>query len=659
MDHSFAAWADEVLRKSVRNGDDKLLFDAVESPATSLVSRRPKTIDPEKLQYIRKLIYYILDGRKVAKLYGYALIATLVVLAVVHWGQRLLDAKRRKGSRSTRSATSIEASTKEEGHEHTQEYTNTDGFPSSSSSSSSSSSLLGPGTTAREDVDIERQPLLAKGGSCRDKKESDRPRISDFVISWLMYQPAPIPLIRRSLPANGVTLFVLGFLAVNIFFTFYRLPLKGEYEFAFADRAGDIFNVNLPLLYLLAAKNQPLKFLTGYSYEALNIFHRRVGELMCFQAVVHFAGMILWNRVFAPEWLRAGDLEQFLTRRLVLHGIGAFLCYELLYFTSLSSFRQRWYEIFLAWHVVLQVAALGFLYLHFRTCRPYVLMCLAIFFADRIIWRLGLKSASIQADLDILEDGKTLMLSADWDIPRDRRWGVRRWFRQSIIGGWNPMDHVFITVPQLGRIHALQAHPFTIASAAPGRGVSADGHSSHAWLNLLIRAQGGFTADLLQHARLNRRVSVRFDGPYGSPDALEMLQACDNAVLIAGGSGIAVVFPLAWALVQGNKSRHGRRIHLLWVVHSRPHRSWMPQDRLNDLASAGVHIIIPEPTAEVGRPDVGAYIDDQAVRARDRDAELGVVVSGPDNMNRAARNACAHAVRQGGNLRLRVEKFGW
>jgi hypothetical protein len=43
-----------------------------------------------------------------------------------------------------------------------------------------------------------------------------------------------------------------------------------EWIFILADRAGLMFVVNLPVLYVLAAKtNQPIKLLTGWSYEGL------------------------------------------------------------------------------------------------------------------------------------------------------------------------------------------------------------------------------------------------------------------------------------------------------------------------------------------------------------------------------------------------------
>ncbi|KAI1843281.1 hypothetical protein JX266_010455 [Neoarthrinium moseri] len=661
MDRSTAEWANEVLKTSLRSGERTLVIsDAVSALADNPGREIP--IDPKKLEYLRRLIAYILDGREIAATYNYVLLVALAVFTALHWWPRFRDARRRRTFAESHANTSAANLQKRSRLAGCLEYSRGDTCGEDVPSSSSSSTLAGAQSPGRPrkttDIDLERQPLLG-----RDSTHAATTPISSLsrvVESWLMYQPRPIPVINRSLPSNGTSLVVLAYICVNIFFNFYQGSLKPEYSFAFTDRAGYVFIVNLPLLYLLAAKNQPFKFLTGYSYEALNIFHRRVGELMCFEAVVHFVGMLLWNLVFTPDWLRVGDLQYFMTRRLTLLGLGAFISYESLYFTSLGTFRQRWYELFLASHVFLQVAALVFLYLHFWTARPYVLASLAIFLADRIVWRLGLKSTSVCADLDILEDGNTLRLSADWDIPRSNRRVLCGFFRQNITHGWHPMDHVFITVESLGRTHALQAHPFTIASAAPGTESDPEGPPNHAWLSLLIRAHDGFTTDLLQHARFKSTVDVRIDGPYGSVDALEMLQIRDTAVLIAGGSGIAVVFPLLWALVHSEDYySYGREIHLLWVIHSRSHRSWMPQERLDELEKAGVHITIPEPTAEAGRPNVDAYIEAQASQAREKGLEMGLVVSGPDNLNRTVRNASARAVGRGTDIQLRIEKFGW
>ncbi|CAN8101647.1 unnamed protein product [Discula destructiva] len=380
---------------------------------------------------------------------------------------------------------------------------------------------------------------------------------------------------------------------------------------------------------------------------------------------------------FAPDWFGARPgLWAYLLRPIIYYGLGAFAAYELLYLTSLGSFRQRWYELFLASHVVLQTLALWFLYKHVHIARPWVMLSLAIFLVDRLVWRLGLKSTTVDADLEVLPDGQTIVLVAHWARPiaPSSSWGMI-WPRQNIRHGWAPTDHVFLTVPALGRRHRLQAHPFTIASAAPGRAPtgphtsSGDGAENQVHttpqitLTLLIRAQQGFTAALLQHARRHRTVSVRLDGPYGSTHALDMLRAADNAVLVAGGSGIAVTLPLAWALLKEQR-REGssRAVRMLWVIHRGEHHRWVPKEVLDELVAAGLDLVVPRPTSEAGRPDVAGYVEEwieESPVAGLREAQSAVVVSGPDGLNRMVRNTCALAIGRGIDIRLAVEKFGW
>ncbi|KAI1376858.1 ferric reductase like transmembrane component-domain-containing protein [Hypoxylon crocopeplum] len=636
-------WALELFKESLRTSRLSFVLDEVSTFSNEAPVREIPT-DPESLQYLRNLITYILDGRTIIFTYNIALLVLLVLFALFHLGERLSERSKWRIIEQD-SATALERLRKAADDSETANEAD------SSSSSTLEGSLSSQITLKAVEADIERQPLLGTRRHVLASKRSGN-RLVNSLTSLLMYQPRPIPIINRTSPSNGTSLFVLAFLGLNIFYHLYQLPFDLKYFFAFADRAGIIFMVNLPLLYLLAAKNQPLKLLTGRSYEALNIYHRRVGELMCFEALVHFAGMLIWRLFLSPSWLKGNDFYSYITHPLILLGIGAFVSYELLYFTSLGSFRERWYELFLASHVILQIAALAFLWLHFFTSRPYICASLVIFLADRLVWRLWMKSANFTADLTVLEDEQTLLLSADWDIPTTKGRGPLNLVKQSIRHGWHPADHVFISVPILGRTHALQAHPFTIASAAPASDPAL--LPSHAWLSLLIRVQSGFTSNLLDHARSNSRVAVRLDGPYGSRDPLNMLRSCENAVLIAGGSGIAVVFPLAWDLVTSHLGK--RQVHLIWVTHSRAQRSWMAEDRIDDLKKFGVHVAIPEPTNEAGRPDIPGYIADLAAVS---EGTVGFVVSGPDGLNRSARNACAEAVRAGADIQLRVEKFGW
>lgn len=657
-----------------------------------VASGRPGGIPPEKLAYLRKLVKRLLDGRDIVFLYNYVILALLAVLTAVHVLERRRCRKR--WLERTRSADDAVIATED-----------SDGVDPGSSGASSSSSTASQITTpsgAAKDthVDVERLPLLGFRQTAVGAGAFKRTALR--LKSWSEYQPKPLPMVKKVLPSNGTSLFVTAWFLINMFFHFYQLSLEPKYFFCVAARAGDLFVVNLPLLYLLAAKNQPLKILTGQSYEALNIFHRRVGEWMCFEAFVHSAGMVTWRFALEPRWLqRDTSAWAYFTHPLIFLGIGAFVCYEMLYFTSLGSFRQRWYEIFLASHVVLQALALGFLYLHFsRIARPYVLASLIIFLVDRVIWRLGLKSATMTAELRVLPDGETMLLSAEWKPPPRESWWCRLWPRQNIRYGWKPTDHVFLTVPALGRTHALQSHPFTIASAAPstnehhlGQGLERSSHATDVSLKLLIRAHKGFTTDLLCYAHRHRSVPVRLDGPYGSSHALDMLCAADNAVLVAGGSGIAVTFPMAAYLLQGRGSHSSHRseydsvhdeeeeakhrvrnthrdplrrrdqtVRMIWIIHSEEHRQWMPKEKLDRLVEAGLELLIPPPTSVAGRPDIADVIGnwvDSSWKCGHHDKQTAVVVSGPDGLNRVARNACAEAMGKGADVRLAVEKFGW
>ncbi|KAF1932779.1 uncharacterized protein M421DRAFT_416394 [Didymella exigua CBS 183.55] len=598
--------------------------------------------DPGKDPRFRKLVEAILFGRRFLKTYNIVLLGVLLVFTAWHWGEKLYLG-RRKRRIAVQSDTGIEDEV----------------WSSSSSTLEGTVTPPGPDKKASNTDVSETSPLLST---------RLRPRRSVIwtpyyaVKAALQYQPPPVPVMNKILPTNAVSLLVLAWLGLILFYNLYRMPLNFMYLFVIADRCGIVFIANLPLLYLLAAKNQPVKFLTGYSYESLNIFHRRVGEVMCFEAFLHFAGMVaFWYGLLR----RLGfTLGRFLLNRVVLLGLLALISYELIYLTSLGSFRKRMYEVFLALHIFLQVAGLAFLWFHHYTSRPYVGISLAIFFIDRLVYRLFLKSSTHAATLTVQDDDETVLLSSNWDV--STRSPALRLLSHNIEHGWSPNEHIFITVPDLSRKHALQSHPFTIFSAAPNtHHTTQDDQSEHAWFTLLIRAQAesGFTKQLLNYARTHPQTRIRLDGPYGSSHALDMLRSSSTAVLVAGGSGIAVAYPLLYSLLRPPSdpetalATSARKVKLLWITHSPSHRLWIPEDKLKELQDWGLDVLIPPPTSLAGRPDmrsvVGGWVD------AEMRGKTGVVVSGPDGLVRDVRNTCARKLWQGEDVGVAVEKFGW
>lgn len=533
-----------------------------------------------------------------------------------------------------------------------------------SGSSGSSTTLIGdvyvsgPKKTSEDTGD--RSPLLSK---CHTK-----PTRFSRLRSFLLYQPPPIPIFNKTLPENATTLLILALFGVNIFYTVIGIIWEVPLMLVFSDRTSLIFAANLPWLYILGAKNQPLRLLTGFSYEHLNILHRRLGEWLCFVAILHSVSMFMvWYTFFLPD---GRSLQWFLTEKTVYLGLITLFCYEVLYATSLASFRKWWYELFLALHVGLQAGALGFLYFHHRGSKPYVRVTLAIFLLDRLVFRLLIKSREFKASVKVMPDGNTVLLSGNWPVTTKHHGFWATLFSQNMHSGWAPAEHVFLTIPSLGRKHNFQAHPFTIASAAPSD------EQEHAWFDLIIRALDGFTRDLLVHAQTCSSVTIRLDGPYGSSHAFDMLRSSNVAVAVVGGSGIAVAYPMLWALLQptsnknhidvdpeaaaANPSSSARKVALIWIVHQSDHIQWLGQERVDELAALGLHIVLPPPTREAGRPDVTALvrgtIQDLTLGGSSR---VGVMVSGPDGMNRAARNCCAQMVGEGHKIEVATEKFGW
>lgn len=607
--------------------------------------------DEKRFKKLRDGIYF---SQKFILTYQIVLIGLLLVFTAIHWGSRFLARRRRRNNINRRydcDKSAIGNASESKGAVV---------IESISRGSSSSSTL-------REDFDpkhqgsesrLDEQSLLLPKAS----GENAPPRrwtLMNKIRAWLVYQPQPIPIVNKTLPSNGTTLVVLAFIGLQIFYTFFQTSLSLSMLFVFADRTSLVFVANLPLLYIFAAKNQPIKLLTGYSYESLNIFHRRLGEVMCLLALLHSAGMLgVWYTVLQPSGI---TLIHFLLIKMILLGIGAFVAYEILYFTSLGSFRQRWYELFLGIHVVLQVAALVLVWFHHHRSRWYVGVALAIFLIDRLVYRMSVKPTTVRASLEVQADRKTVVLRAPIPTQEQHRW-VKSVLGAGTTTGWKATEHVFLTVPSLARKHIIQAHPFTIASKAPTE------DAKEANLELIIRAQDGFSGDLVRHAKLHDTVSVRLDGPYGSQTAVELLQDSEYAVIVAGGSGIAVAWPLVWSVIDraatqdlehSTSAANGSKILFVWVIRERSHISWLGSERLEKLQSRGVTLITPDPTSDHGHPDIaniiGEWISDQASKR----GKIGVVASGPDGMNRAVRSVCSSLLRDGRDVSVEVEKFGW
>lgn len=337
--------------------------------------------DENKFQ---KLIDGALYNEKLINTYPWVILGFVLVLSGIHWTEKVLRWRRRASwKRGERYSYDL----LDDGQSKTIREEVTD----YSGASSSGSSTFGSNTPSiKNDDGGECMPLLT-GSRFPNSTPSNRITIISRIKAFLVYQPRPLPYFNKVLPSNGSSIFIMSFLALNIFYTFYNISFTLFEASVLGDRAGLIFGVNLPLLYILGAKNQPLKVLTGVSYESLNIIHRRLGELIMVAALIHAGAMfVMWYVILVP--FSGWTIWDYLTHPCIYLGLSALFTYKSLYVTSLASFRQRWYEVFLGLHVVLQAGALVILYFHHRGTRTYVGWALAIFLVDRLVYRLCAKS---------------------------------------------------------------------------------------------------------------------------------------------------------------------------------------------------------------------------------------------------------------------------
>ena len=482
--------------------------------------------------------------------------------------------------------------------------------------------------------------------------------------AWSVYQPAPLPLLKTQLPCNGTTLAIVGMYGFVLLSLVVGIPFTIDYPLMLAGRAGPLAVTLLPCLYLFSAKNQPLQFLTSYSYEDLNIFHRRLGELVIGLAVYHSIGKAaLWYLKLTWDEVRFLVSE---TRLLIVSGLVTFILYEFLFVTSFKPFRRRFYHLFVQLHSYGQFFALVALAVHSSMSRPYVIVAFGIFFIDRIIYRTLLRTRNTIAQVKVFPDQETIRLVIDKESNGFQTCKILKklGLKQAFQGDWQPTHHVFVRIPSV-KGHENELHPYFVACAAP---------CEHPWssvidLNLIIPARGAWSRELKNIACRNH-LHVDIDGPYGSLYPVEMMQDRDICILIAGGPGIAGVWPLAWSLVDDDplvdlesincETQSRQEVLLIWHYKTLHNDLWVGgRDELELLERQGITVITVGPTAQYPRANLEADIEWWMYRHDPHDRlRTGIACCGPPEMQRLVRNKAAEEIRNGRKMAYCEMSFG-
>ncbi|EJD48535.1 hypothetical protein AURDEDRAFT_162494 [Auricularia subglabra TFB-10046 SS5] len=397
-----------------------------------------------------------------------------------------------------------------------------------------------------------------------------------------------IAAYRWTLPLSNAT---LADAAVTILYTFLMLlwsyvNSRNATLKLWASRTGAIATSQMPLLPVLAAKNNILTVLTGIPHEKMIFLHRAAGRCIFLLLWLHGAGYYYNGTRFTSPSMLLGAV-----------GLSALTLTTIL---SIKPVRAMMYEFFLVSHIFLVAIFMVAGYYHAEKIHEtgyWVWAGMILWALDRVfrlartVWttRPWSSKGSSEATVELLSDDTIAV-------------------RMARPMSWSPGQHAFLTLPGVSA-SPLEAHPFTIATIPNPPGREADGAKE---LSFIIRARGGFTGRLLRQAYYaqatgQHTVKAYVDGPYGAPPDLTTYS---TAILFAGGSGVSYTIAMLEDLVQ--QARKGtsavKRVAFIWTVRDESHIAWISSQLhaalacVTDGLSVTVRIFVTRAPARAARP---------------------------------------------------------
>ncbi|KAM5381705.1 hypothetical protein ACJZ2D_002925 [Fusarium nematophilum] len=364
----------------------------------------------------------------------------------------------------------------------------------------------------------------------------------------------PLTSLRRLLlskvpgvPSLGHGALLTIYLGLNVGFIFVYtdtsvLPLR----VVVAARTGWLAVANICLTVFLSLKNTPLGYLTGWSYERLNILHRVSGLTTLLLVIVHAAS-------YSSFFLEQQNAARLRVNEEIFGIVAGFSLLTMA--TAALTLQRRRYELFYVLHVLFFVVSLVFICLHHPTAAERVIIAMGLaagmWLLDRLVRasRLFYHGINNTATLQPLPNG-----------------GTRVILSKRLLGAKSG-EHAFLWIPGIRR---FETHPFTITNAEP--------------LEFVVASRDGFTRDLHQHALENPGAVLKasVEGPYGQvPDPARY----DKVVIFAGGSGGSFAFGSALRLLGASEGSVQRDVTLVWTMRNSTFLEWFSA-HLRDVAQA-------------------------------------------------------------------------
>ena len=393
------------------------------------------------------------------------------------------------------------------------------------------------------------------------------------------------PRFRYASPTLGRVLLVLAELVAVVVLCFYALHPSDEWQWEdIGYRTGFIACAQLPLVFLLAGKNNVIGLLVGVSYEKLNWLHRWTARVLFLTVTMHMGFWFAsWSRF---DYIKVKLANDAITQR----GFAAWVILLWIVISSMAPIRGWNYEFFVIQHIVTFSGLIAVIYLHIPAeNKVWVWIPIGLLVFDRLLRWFMTFYTNLAVFHPKANNRGVLACRARFE-PLDRE-TTRITIAKPPIK-WRPGQHVLLSCHTVA---PLQSHPFTIASTP------SDGK-----LELLVKCKMGGTKRFLKYAEKQQNLplleqghelahhsTVIIEGPYGR---MRPLRQFDSVFLIAGSSGGTFTIPLlrdivrAWKTAAATTASHSlwsgqsgavtRYLRFVWVVKSRAQYRWFADQLL-------------------------------------------------------------------------------
>lgn len=209
----------------------------------------------------------------------------------------------------------------------------------------------------------------------------------------------------------------------------------------FSNRAGYLSFANLAVVFLYSGRNNPLIWLSGWSYGTFVLLHRWVAYVCVTQASVHSIIKLIkhipyFSKMFVKLYWNLG--------------FGGFLVFVAMFATSVLPVRRRWYQVFLDIHNILAVAALALCFFHVYVEFGYSWGYENWIILSAVIWALERVARLVKAARHGVRTAAVTPLDGD--------------YCEVTVDGVSETGYVYLYFPQ-GWWRMWESHPFSVASA--------------------------------------------------------------------------------------------------------------------------------------------------------------------------------------------------